>query len=147
MARDSSFYHVRFLPPVLNKSLVYARQLANEIVANVLSDEQERTAACNALNNDSFYCLECALSHDFVIKIEPGKYFARARPALLQAHKSGFVEEKATWREILFTQVYQNFVQNLIRRRVFHILFSMAAAASGFSSTKRLQIYSTLLDP
>ena len=54
VARDSSFYHVRFLPPVLNKSLVHARQLANEIVANVLSDEQERTAACNALNNDSF---------------------------------------------------------------------------------------------
>ena len=54
MARDSSLYHEGFLPPVLNKSLVHARQLANEIVANVLSDEQERTAACNALNNDSF---------------------------------------------------------------------------------------------
>ena len=45
VARDFSFYHVRFLPPVLNKSLVHARQLANEIVASVLSDEQERTAA------------------------------------------------------------------------------------------------------
>jgi hypothetical protein len=54
VARDSSFYHVSFLPPVLNKSLVYARHLANEIVATVLSEEHEIAAACNALNNDSF---------------------------------------------------------------------------------------------
>jgi hypothetical protein len=54
VARDSSFYHVRFLPPVLNKSLAHSRQLANEILATVLSNEHERAAACNALNNDSF---------------------------------------------------------------------------------------------
>jgi hypothetical protein len=44
-ARDTSFYHIRILSPVLNKSLLHARRVANEIVSNVSSDEQERTAA------------------------------------------------------------------------------------------------------
>jgi deoxyribodipyrimidine photolyase-like uncharacterized protein len=47
-ARDTSFYHIRLLSPVLNKSLLHARRVANEVVSNVSSDEQERTAACNA---------------------------------------------------------------------------------------------------
>jgi hypothetical protein len=51
-ARDTAFSHIRLLSPVLNKSLQQARWVANEIVSNVSSDEQERTAACNALNND-----------------------------------------------------------------------------------------------
>jgi hypothetical protein len=51
-ARDTSFYHIRLLSPVLIKSVLHARRVANEIVSNVSSDEQERTAACNALNTD-----------------------------------------------------------------------------------------------
>ena len=53
-ARDTSFYHIRLQSPVLNTSLLQARRVANEIVSNVSSDEQERAAACNALNNDEF---------------------------------------------------------------------------------------------
>jgi hypothetical protein len=51
-ARDTSFYHIRLLSPVLRTSLLHTRRVANEIVSNVSSDEQERLAACNALNND-----------------------------------------------------------------------------------------------
>jgi hypothetical protein len=54
-ARDTSFYHIRLLSTVLNKPLLLARRVANEIVSNVSSDEQERTAACNALNNDELF--------------------------------------------------------------------------------------------
>jgi hypothetical protein len=61
-ARDTSFYHIRLLAPVLNKSLLHARRVANEIVSNVSSDEQERTAACNALNNDEFLGMGAAHS-------------------------------------------------------------------------------------
>jgi hypothetical protein len=53
-ARDTSFYHVRLIPPVLNKSLLQAKRVANEIISSVVSDEQERTAARIALNNDGF---------------------------------------------------------------------------------------------
>jgi hypothetical protein len=53
-ARDTSFYHVRLIPPVLNKSLLQAKRVDNEIISSVVSDEQERTAARIALNNDGF---------------------------------------------------------------------------------------------
>jgi hypothetical protein len=53
-ARDLSFYHVRLIPPELNKFLVQAKRVANEIVSSVVSDEKERTAARIALNNDGF---------------------------------------------------------------------------------------------
>jgi hypothetical protein len=53
-ARNTLFYHISLLSPVLNTFLLHARRVASEIVSNVSSDEQERTAACNALNNDEF---------------------------------------------------------------------------------------------
>jgi hypothetical protein len=53
-AQDLSFYHVRLIPPELNKLLVQAKRVATEIVSSAVSDEQERTAARIALNNDGF---------------------------------------------------------------------------------------------
>jgi hypothetical protein len=83
-ARYTSFYHICLLSPVLNKSLLNARRVANETVSNVSSAEQERTAACNALNNEERFGDGC--NHSFVL----------LRPVLqlqcLQARSMGYYE-------------------------------------------------------
>jgi SWIM zinc finger len=80
-ARDRSFYHIRLLSSVLSKSLLHARRVANEIVLNVSSDEQERTAAGNTLYNAEFvgmgvttHSCSCAQFYNY----NPCKHVVRA---------------------------------------------------------------------
>jgi MULE transposase domain/SWIM zinc finger len=57
IARDLSYYHVRFIPPQLNKSLIHAREVASVAAADLSLQTFEREIAISALNSNKFLYL------------------------------------------------------------------------------------------
>jgi hypothetical protein len=57
IARDLSYYHVRFIPPQSYKSLVHSREVASIAAADLSSRTLERETAISALNSNKFLYL------------------------------------------------------------------------------------------
>jgi MULE transposase domain len=54
IAWELNYYHVRFIPPRLNKSLIHAREVAFVAAANLSLQTSERAIANSALNSNRF---------------------------------------------------------------------------------------------
>jgi hypothetical protein len=61
IVRDLSYYHVRFIRPQLNKSLIHAREVASVAAVDLNLQTFEREFAISALNSNKF-CIWVSLT-------------------------------------------------------------------------------------